>query len=59
MLDDVLDEPAGLAAQAAPERAHHPGGHARLEPQRIAHRDHELARAVHAQHREIGRRIAA
>jgi len=41
-LNDVLDESSGARPQAAPERAHHPGGHRAVEAERIADGHHQL-----------------
>ena len=44
-LDHVVDEVAGDAPQAAAQGADHPGGHRRVEAERAADGDHELADA--------------
>ncbi len=73
-LDDVVDQPPAVRAQAAAERAHHAGGDRVLEAVRVADRDRELADAQAARrperrgrkaarpdadHRDVGVRIIA
>ena len=43
MLDDAVDQPVALAAQRAAERRDHAGRDGRLEAERVADRDRELA----------------
>lgn len=44
-LDDVADQPAVLGAERAPDGTDDPGGHGRLEAERVADGDGDLARA--------------
>ena len=60
-LQHIIDQPAGLRAQTAPERAHHAGGDRVLESVRVADGDRELADAHAARRAEHhrGQRVAA
>ena len=59
VLHDVLDQPAVAGPHAAAERAHDAGRNGRLQPERAAHRDHELADAQRVAVAELRIRQAA
>lgn len=74
VLDDVLDEAAGLATQGPAQGAHHSGGDGGLEAEGVADGDDELAhpqgggipqsgkrqtRGVHPDHRQVGGGVGA
>ena len=42
VLDDILDQPSPVAPHRPPHGADHAGRNSRVEPQRVAHGDHQL-----------------